>query len=140
MRPLASLALLCLVACGAEAAEQGPTRARVLDASGDTLLEVAIEVAQTEEARREGLRSYPPLTAQQGLLLLFPIETTVCITNTGVPYPIDLLYASATRQVIAIETIPANAAGPYCHPQTAMALELQGDTLHPTNPAELQLF
>ena len=45
MRPLASLALLCLVACGAEAAEQGPTRARVLDASGDTLLEVAIEVA-----------------------------------------------------------------------------------------------
>jgi len=139
-RALAGLALIGLVACGDEAVEQGATRAQILDASGDVLLEVAIQVAETEDALREGLRRYPPLAQDEGLLLLFPVETTICITNTGVPYPIDVLYASATRQVIAVETIPADAPGPYCHPQTAMALELRGDTLQSTNPAKIQLF
>lgn len=139
-RVWASLALIGLVACGDSAAEQRATLAQILDASGDVLLEVAIQVAETEDALREGLRRYPPLAQDEGLLLLFPVETTICITNAGVPYPIDVLYASATRQVIAIETIPADATGPYCHPQTAMALELRGDTLRSTNPAKLQLL
>ncbi|MDH3200968.1 MAG: DUF192 domain-containing protein [Myxococcales bacterium] len=137
---MAALALIGLAACGDAGAEQGATRAQILNANGDVLLEVAIWVAETEDELREGLRRYPPLAQDEGLLLLFPVETTICITNTGVPYPIDVVYASADRQVIAVETIPADAPGHYCHPQTAMALELQGGALRSTNPVKLQLF
>ncbi len=91
------------MACGDAAEQQAATQAQVLGAGGDVLLEVAIQVAETEDALREGLRSLPQLAQDEGLLLLFPVETTICITNSGVPYPIDVLYASASRQVIAVE-------------------------------------
>ncbi len=139
-RTLTAFTLIGLMACGDAAEQQAATRAQVLGAGGDVLLEVAIQVAETEDALREGLRSLPQLAQDEGLLLLFPVETTICITNSGVPYPIDVLYASASRQVIAVETIPADAPGPYCHPNTAMALELRGDALRFTNPVKLRLF
>ena len=139
-RALTALTLIGLVACGDGAGEPGATRAQILSTNGDVLLEVAIRVAETEDALREGLRLYPPLAQDEGLLLLFPVETTICITNTGVPYPIDVVYASADRQVIAVETIPADAPGPYCHAQVAMALEVLGDSLRSIKPAKLRLF
>lgn len=138
-RSWAVLVFLGLVACGDDGAEQA-MRARILGASGDVLLEVAVHLAETEDELRDGLGRYPPLAQDEGLLLLFPVETTACITNTGIAYPIDVLYASANRQVIAVESIPADAPGPYCHPRTAMVLELQGGALQSTNPSKLQLF
>lgn len=133
------LGLVGLWACGDRSAEQ-PMRAQVLSESGDILLEVAVVLAETEEELLNGLRLYPPLAQDEGLLLLFPVETTVCITNAEIAYPIDVLFVSTQRQVIAMERIPADAAGPYCHPQTAMVLELQGGALRSTKPAELRLF
>lgn len=141
-RACAWLGLLGLVgswACGDGGAEQ-PARAQVLSDNGEILLEVAVELAETEEELRDGLRRYPPLAQDEGLLLLFPIETTVCIANAGVAYPIDALFVSANRQVIALESIPANAPDPYCHPETAMVLELRGGALASTNPSKLRLF
>ena len=74
-------------------------------------------------------------------LLVFPTEGTVCITNAGVPFAIDVVFVSAAGLVTATEpNIPADAPGPFCHPTTAMALELPGDTLHPLNYWKLELF
>jgi uncharacterized membrane protein (UPF0127 family) len=131
--------LLGLLACGDEGAGP-PTKAQILSESGEILLEVAVDLADTEEELQDGLRRFPPLAQDEGLLLLFPTETTVCIANAGIAYPIDVLYASADRQVIAVESVPADAPGPYCHPDTAMVLELRGGALQSTNPTELRVF
>ncbi len=95
------------IGCG----ETEPTpRGRLLDDHGDLQLELSIAVAETDYERQEGLRLHGPLAKNEALLLVFPKETQVCITNAGVPFPIDL---SATRQVIATEHhVPAHAPGP----------------------------
>jgi uncharacterized membrane protein (UPF0127 family) len=137
-RAIALLLLAEIASCG----ESQPTqRARLLDAEGNVQLELEIAIAETEYERQEGLRLHGPLAENEALLLVFPGETRVCITNAGVPFPIDVLYLSATRQVIATEpNIPANAPGPYCHPNTQLALELRGDTLRALKYLKLELF
>ena len=133
-------ALLLLAATGSCGESQSTQRAHLLDPDGNVLLELEITLAETEYERQEGLRLHGPLAENEALLLVFPTETQVCITNTGVPFPIHVLYLSASQQVIATEpNIPPNAPGPYCHP-AQLALELKGDTLPPFNYAKLELF
>jgi uncharacterized membrane protein (UPF0127 family) len=137
-RALALLLLIGVASCGEG---QPAHRARILDADGNVQLELELAIAETEYERREGLRLHGPLAEDEALLLIFPREARVCITNTGVPFPIDVLYISATHHVMATEpNIPPNAPGPYCHPTTRLALELRGDTLRPQNYAKLELF
>jgi uncharacterized membrane protein (UPF0127 family) len=134
---------IILLACSvASCSDSEPIqRARLIDSDGGVQLELTITIADTEQTRQEGLRLHGPLGEDEGLLLVFPTETTVCITNTGVPFPIDVVYLSTDRMVTAIEQrIPPDAAGPFCHRHTAMALELPGDTLRPLNYAKLELF
>jgi uncharacterized membrane protein (UPF0127 family) len=134
------VALLLLAATASCGESQPIQRARLLDPSGNVLLELEIALAETEYERQEGLRLHGPLAENEALLLVFPTETQVCITNTGVPFPIHVLYISATHQVTATETnIPPNAPGPYCH-LARLALELNGDTPPPFNYAKLELF
>jgi len=135
---IAFLLLAGLASCG----ENQPTqRGRLVDAEGNVLIELQIALAETEYERQEGLRLRGPLAENEALLLVFPTETQVCITNAGVPFPIHALYFSASQQRIATEpNIPPNAPGPYCHPTTQLVLELKGDTLPPLNYAKLELF
>mgnify|MGYP001554926296 CR=1 FL=1 len=117
-----------------------PHRARLLDGDGRVQLELEIQVADTEHGRAEGLRLHGPLAGEQALLLRFPRDGEVCISNRGVPYPIDLVYLAADQTVTAIErTIPANDPGPYCHP-AQLVLELGGGSLGPINYSKLEIF
>ena len=136
-KAIAILLFTGIVGCG----KGEPVRhARLLDAEGKVQLELEVAIADTEYERQEGLRLHGPLSEHEGLLLVFPTETQVCITNTGVPFPIDIVYVSATRQVIATEpNIPPSAPGPYCHP-AQLVLELYGGALRPSNYAKLELF
>jgi len=105
-------------------------RGRLVSADGRTQLELTISIADTEYTRQEGLRLHGPLNDGEGLLLVFPTQSTVCITNAGVPFPIDVLYLSEAGLVTATEReIQPEAPGPFCHPDTAMVLELPGSTL-----------
>ena len=135
---LSLVMLLGSVGCG----DTEPTpRARLVDEDGRVQLDLAIAIAETDYERQEGLRLHGPLAKNEALLLVFPKETKVCISNTGVPFPIDVVFLSATRQVIATRRqIPAHAPGPYCHSDTQLALELNGDTLHSLNYLKLELF
>jgi uncharacterized membrane protein (UPF0127 family) len=137
-KALLVLLLAALTHCG----DAQPSRnARLLDANGAVLLELEVSIASTEYERQEGLRLHGPLTENEALLLVFPQETEVCITNSGVPFPIDVLYLSKNNQVLASEpNIPPNAPGPYCHPQTKSALELNGDRIRGANYSKLELF
>lgn len=137
-KALPLLLWLGITSCGEG---QPAHRARLLDADGNVQLELEVTIAETEYERQEGLRLHGPLAENEALLLVFPKESQVCITNTGVPFPIHVLYISRTHQITATEpNIPPHAPGPYCHPATQLALELKGDTLPPLNYAKLELF
>ena len=134
---VALLLLLGVTSCGEG---QPAQHARLLDADGNVQLELELVIAETEYERQEGLRLHGPLAEDEALLLVFPRESQVCITNSGVPFPIHVLYISQTHQITATEpNIPPQAPGPYCHP-AQLALELNGDTLPPLNYAKLELF
>jgi len=142
VRRALTLPVLCLAVWIPSCADgEVATRGRLLDREGDVQLELAITIADTEHTRQEGLRLHGPLGDGEALLLVFPNEGTVCITNAGVPFPIDVVFVSSSGLVAAVEPhIPADAPGPFCHPHTAMALELPWDTLRPLNYWKLELF
>jgi uncharacterized membrane protein (UPF0127 family) len=135
------IALLLLVAIGSCGNDQTTHHGLLVDANGEVQLELEITIARTEYERQEGLRLHGPLAENAALLLVFPTEAEVCISNAGVPFPIDVLFLSASGHVIAAQTnIPADSNGLYCHPNTAMALELPGDTVLSSNHSKLELF
>lgn len=138
----ARMVILCLAVWVASCGDgEAGARGRLVDGEGNVRLELAITIADTEHTRQEGLRLHGALGDGEALLLVFPTEGTVCITNAGVPFPIDVVYVSSSGLVTALERgIPADAPGPFCHPDTAMALELEGDTLRPLNYWKLELF
>ncbi|MGB8329180.1 MAG: DUF192 domain-containing protein [Polyangiales bacterium] len=135
------IALLLLVSIGSCSDDPAAQRGRLVGADGEAQLELTITIAQTEYERQEGLRLHGPLAEDAALLLIFPTETEVCISNAGVPFPIDILFLSADGEVLAARPmIPANSDVPRCHPNTGMVLELRGDSLQPFNCSKLELF
>jgi len=136
-----AIVLLLLGVVGGCGDDQPTQRGALVDADGNVQLELEITIAATEHERQEGLRLHGPLNEGTALLLVFPRETEVCISNAGVDFPIDVLFLSARRQIISAQPdIPANAPGPYCRAGTGLALELPGHTLRSLNSVELKLF
>lgn len=110
---LALLVPLALTGCASS-----PDRVRIESAFGDTTLDVAlVGQARTAIERAEGLRAYAPLGDDDGLLIRFPIEGEVCITNAEVDYAIDLVFfvLEAERyRVNAIASMEANQVEAIC--------------------------
>ncbi len=73
-------ALSFLLACG--------TMANISLPSGEERC-VALRVAESASERARGLVGMPPLNPQEGLLIVFPGESEVCITGEGVGYAIE---------------------------------------------------
>lgn len=89
-------------------------------------LEVCIDHAKTAAERTRGLIGHD-LQNDEGLLLTFPVEGEVCLTNAGVPYPIDALWIDEGGVVVAIEHgLAAQAQGPWCHSPARHVLEVNG--------------
>lgn len=129
MNRWSSVALLACLIGGCSGSEPA-LRGRLVGADGLMGLELTVSIADTEYTRQEGLRLHGPLAHDEGLLLVFPTESTVCITNAGVPFPIDVIYLSEAGLVTATERqIEPDAPGPFCHAHTAMVLEVPGNTL-----------
>ncbi|MFT5352896.1 MAG: uncharacterized membrane protein (UPF0127 family) [Polyangiales bacterium] len=105
MRRFSLLALL-LLACSTSL--RGEVRG-----GGETKLSVELDLAETEEERRTGLRAYASLSPEQGLLLVFPGPSEVCITNAGVAFGIDAVFVDA-GDVTAVESFAAGEATPRC--------------------------
>ncbi|MFK8003936.1 MAG: DUF192 domain-containing protein, partial [Polyangiales bacterium] len=81
---------------------------------GETVLSVEVDLAESEDARRSGLRDYSSLSPEQGLLLVFPGVSEVCITNRGVAFAIDAVFVEAGR-VSAVESFGAEEDSLRCH-------------------------
>lgn len=91
---------------------------------------ICAEVADTEAARRDGLRGRDPLAPDEGLLLAFSVEDELCIVNDGVAFPIDAAWANADGVVIAIERdVPAGDPTVRCHGPARYVLETAAGAL-----------
>ena len=142
MKPSSIVLALCLctaLRCGGELSTEA-VQAELLDTQGKPIVTISASVVTTASALREGLRGYPELDLGQGLLLRFPVEDTVCITNSGVAFSIEAVYVSTSGRVIAVEAFDAGEVAPRCHGRTAMVLELRPGQLGERAPFEMRLF
>lgn len=139
---LFAIGLLAVTGCGEPATI--PTtellEIGVTDATGAVRLEIEATAVSDEADLRQGLLGRPALLPGEGFLLLFPIETNICINNLAVNYPIEALFLTASRQVIAIESLEARAPQPICHLSTGMVLELPAGSLEGFEPAAIRLL
>lgn len=104
---------------------------------GDTPgLALCVTRATTADERRRGLVGRG-LADGEGLLLVFPVEGEVCITNEGVGLAIDVLWLDSRGTVTAIErALAAGAPGPWCHAPAAFVLEVRAGTAAAVAPGD----
>lgn len=102
---------------------------------GETKLRVVLELAEGEAARRRGLRGYASLAPDQGLLLVFPGPSEVCITNEGVVFGIDAVFVEAGL-VTAVESFEAGEDALRCH-RADEVLELAAEVASEVNVNDL---
>ncbi|MBL8783408.1 MAG: DUF192 domain-containing protein [Deltaproteobacteria bacterium] len=122
------LAAATLVAC------DPCERARIV-VDGVTLLDVCVDRATTADARRRGLAGRD-LDADEGLLLVFPAEDELCLTNAPVPYAIDALWLDDALTVQAKARLVAADPGPVCHGPARYVLELRAGLADPIDLAQ----
>ena len=92
MGRLALVACLGMLACSDD---------DVVSVYGDDglVLEVAVARARTAAERMTGLRGRERLGSGQGLVLEFPVEDELCVTNRGVAYGIDVVFVTEDARV-----------------------------------------
>ena len=114
-------------------------RVRVAAAgSASPVLDVAVELATTADARTRGLRGHAPLGAGDGLLIELPAAGTVCIVNDGVTFAIDAVYAGADGRVIAVAAdIAAGDPTARCQDGVADVLEVAAGGAARVAPADV---
>lgn len=70
--------------------------------SGDTLVTVDIEIAETDSARTRGLMQRTSLPDRSGMLFLFPNEQPRSFWMANTPLSLDILFANADSQIVSI--------------------------------------
>lgn len=70
--------------------------------SGDTLVTVDIEIADTDSARTRGLMQRTSLPEQSGMLFLFPNEQPRSFWMANTPLALDIIFANADSQIVSI--------------------------------------
>lgn len=134
LRIAAVLVPLFLAAgCGGAADEDGTppenedVLVRIVSPASLARLTVQAAVADDEDERTRGLKGVASLPANRGLLIVLPVEGEVCLTNSGVGFPIDAVFAASDGTVVAVErNIPSGDVRLRCQPSTRRILEVNG--------------
>ncbi|HVM97592.1 MAG TPA: DUF192 domain-containing protein [Candidatus Acidoferrales bacterium] len=124
------LALFCLslAACGGgSGATPAVSQVELTNAQESAYLRFDVEIASDEVARRTGLMGHAALDSMHGLLIVLPAEGETCITNQGVGFAIDAVFADSTGQVVAVDSnITAGDPTLRCHTAVRSILEVGG--------------
>lgn len=113
------------VGCGNDAGSGERVAVRVVGSDGTEHLSVDATLAESEAERREGLARFDTLDDDRGLLIVLPVEGEVCITNGGVGFAIDAVFAAEDGTVVAVErNIPMGDVTLRCHMSTRRILEV----------------
>jgi hypothetical protein len=70
--------------------------------SGDTLVTVDVEMAETDSARTRGLMQRTSLPDQSGMLFLFPNEQPRSFWMANTPLALDIIFADADSQIVSV--------------------------------------
>lgn len=71
-------------------------------AEGDSITTIQIEIADTDEARRQGLMHRTSMRADRGMLFIFDTVDTGGMWMRNTPMPLDMIFVDDDEQVINI--------------------------------------
>lgn len=75
---------------------------RFYGAAGTDTLEIAVEIADSDSARRRGLMERDSLPPMSGMLFLFERERPRSFTMSNMDMSIDILFVGADRRVVSV--------------------------------------
>jgi uncharacterized membrane protein (UPF0127 family) len=113
------LVLVALVSCSSDDSVYA-----IENSDRAVVLSVVYDVAATASARSHGLRGRSELSKSQGLLLQWPEEVEACITNSGVAFPIDVVFLDESECVVGIESFGSGDGAVICYQAVASVLEV----------------
>ena len=73
-----------------------------LDAGGDTMATIDIEIAETDEARTRGLMGRRSLPPRSGMFFIMDEADTTGFWMRNTPMPLDIIFVGADSQVVRI--------------------------------------
>ena len=78
------------------------------NAAGDTLASVAVEVAEDEQSRTQGLMGRKRMDEGQGMLFIFPAEEYRSFWMANTPLPLDIIFVNQAGSIVTIQrnTVP----------------------------------
>lgn len=92
------------------------------DESGEELVSVNVEIAETEEARTQGLMGRDRMAENEGMLFIFPDQQYRSFWMANTPLPLDILFVNEAGTIVTIqrntvpyseESIPSTAPARY---------------------------
>ncbi|MDT8324685.1 MAG: DUF192 domain-containing protein [Bacteroidota bacterium] len=92
------------------------------DVRGDTLAAVTVEIAESEQARTQGLMGRKNMAEGQGMLFIFPTEEYRSFWMANTPLPLDIIFVNSAGSIVTIqrntvpyseESIPSTAPATY---------------------------
>ncbi|MCB2205415.1 DUF192 domain-containing protein [bacterium] len=92
------------------------------EAEGDTLTSIAVEIAEDENTRTQGLMGREHMGEQQGMLFIFPNEEYRSFWMANTPLPLDIIFVNSAGSIVTIqrntipyseESVPSTAPATY---------------------------
>lgn len=92
------------------------------DAAGRPITSISVEIADTEEARTQGLMGRTRMGEKQGMLFIFPNDEYRSFWMANTPLPLDIIYVDSERNIVTVrrntvpfseESIPSTAPARY---------------------------
>jgi uncharacterized protein len=109
-------------AAGSEILFRDDAALRFMNESGQNVAEISVEIAESEEARTQGLMGRTRMGERQGMLFIFPNEEYRSFWMANTPLPLDILYVNSALRIVTIkrntvpfseESIPSSAPAQY---------------------------
>lgn len=111
-----------------------PDLVTVRDRDGGLRAELCVERARSEDERRRGLAGRAGLGARAGLpaglLIAFPLEGEVCITNAPVSFALDVAFAARDGALVRVDRgVPPGDPTLRCAAPVQSVLETEAGVL-----------
>lgn len=77
-------------------------RLAFLSSQGDTITSIAVEIAETDQARARGLMGRRSLPRSSGMFFIMDAADTTGFWMRNTPLPLDIIFVGADSQVVSI--------------------------------------
>jgi hypothetical protein len=130
-RVLWLVAVVLTVAFAARAQLQAFERGEVTIETAAGIHRFAVEIADTEAERAQGLMFREKLGAEEGMLFVYPSDRVVGMWMKNTLIPLDMLFIAADGRVLGIveRTVPHSTATVSSEEPVRAVLELNGGTV-----------